>query len=463
MSRSGPGIGICISADRVTATPGRGAPGRTGWSAELHAPEGTSWPSLEAALSALAAVTDGESRALYVALAAPLIELRTIALPPLDEEALHLLLSRHAGRYFLGARGPQVVGALREEAATRSTGASDGSTARPVMVAAAAARLVTAIETAAHASGWQVAAIVPLEAAVAAAVGSRDGGELCVLAVQGADTMDVLDVAAGSLRGVRRLRGGAADSALLTQLTAGKRTHVVGATDAALAATLADRGLSAARGTDASEELARVAARGAPLAAGPILASDDLRATRAARQARLARWLWGAAAALLVATAGLEWWGVSRELAAVDAERALLRPTLGTTLVGRSTVETAYRRLGELQATEHDAPQWSRVVAALASDLPEGSFMTTFRGRGDSLVIDGLAERAAGVFESLERTPIFAGARSAAPVRREIQDGGTALEHFTIALRLAGLAPRPPSPAMTDVGPGPRSGPGSSR
>ena len=151
-------------------------------------------------------------------------------------------------------------------------------------------------------------------------------------------------------------------------------------------------------------------------------------------------------AALLLASAALERWGVERELRAVSAERALLKPKLGSTLVGRSSVETAYRRLADLQLADRRAPQWSRVIATLARDLPEGAYMTTVRGRGDSLVVDGLAERAAGVFESLERSTAFAGARSAAPVRREVQEGGEALEHYTIALRLAGL------PSTNEIG-----------
>jgi hypothetical protein len=37
--------------------------------------------------------------------------------------------------------------------------------------------------------------------------------------------------------------------------------------------------------------------------------------------------------------------------------------------------------------------------------------------------------------------------RSAAPVRREIQEDGTALDHFTIGARVAG--PAAPTPAST--------------
>ncbi len=446
MSRTGTGVGICITADRVTAG---GVGGRGGWAAELQPLEGASWPSLEQALKTLASSSGDVPRSLHVALAPPMIELRPITLPPLDDDALQVLLGRHANRYFLSARGPQVVGALREP---KQAGAES-----VVLAAAASARVVTAIESAAHAAGWQVAGIVPQEAAVAAAIGGRDGGALFILAVHGGGAMDALHAAGGALRGVRRLRAGAADIELVKALAAGQRVHLAGAADAELTAALAAHGITAVRGSDAGEELARIAARGAPLAPGPILVSEDVRAARAAQAARTARWMWGAAAALLLLGAGLERWGVEREIAAVEAERATLRPKLGSTLVGRSTVESAYRRLADLQSAERGSPQWSKVVATLAEELPDGAFITTFRGRGDSLVVDGLAERAAGVFEALERSKAFAGARSAAPVRREVQNGGDALEHFTIALRLAGIQAAPTSTPGSAT-PAPRTG-----
>lgn len=54
------------------------------------------------------------------------------------------------------------------------------------------------------------------------------------------------------------------------------------------------------------------------------------------------------------------------------------------------------------------------------------------------MVVDGLAERARRVFDALEKANGLAGVRAAAPVRRELQDGGTAaLEHFVIAALVA--------------------------
>jgi len=119
----------------------------------------------------------------------------------------------------------------------------------------------------------------------------------------------------------------------------------------------------------------------------------------------------------------------------VQAQRAALRPQISSTLVGRTTVETAFRQLASLRAAERTAPDWAGILAALSEHVPEDAFLTAFRGRGDSVVVDGLAAHAARVFDAIERTPGLTGVRAAAPVRREAPSGGGAMEHFTIAAR----------------------------
>jgi hypothetical protein len=47
--------------------------------------------------------------------------------------------------------------------------------------------------------------------------------------------------------------------------------------------------------------------------------------------------------------------------------------------------------------------------------------------------MEGLAPHAARVFDALERTSELTQVRAGAPVRREVQEDKTALEHFTIA------------------------------
>jgi Tfp pilus assembly protein PilN len=99
-------------------------------------------------------------------------------------------------------------------------------------------------------------------------------------------------------------------------------------------------------------------------------------------------------------------------------------------------VEAAFRQLATLGAAQRTAARWSEVVAALSDKLDEDAYLTAFRGRGDSVVVDGLAEHAARAFDAVEKTPGLVSVRAAAPVRREAPSGGPALERFTIAALL---------------------------
>jgi Tfp pilus assembly protein PilN len=104
-------------------------------------------------------------------------------------------------------------------------------------------------------------------------------------------------------------------------------------------------------------------------------------------------------------------------------------------MVGRNTVDAAYRHLATLTAIERTSPQWSGVIANLSESVPDDAYLSAIRGRGDSLLVDGLASHAARVFDAVEKTSGLVDVRAAAAVRRELQDDGKALEHFTIAAR----------------------------
>jgi Tfp pilus assembly protein PilN len=143
------------------------------------------------------------------------------------------------------------------------------------------------------------------------------------------------------------------------------------------------------------------------------------------------------AAALFVAAALIQLWGVHHQLDLVRAERASIRPQLSLTLVGRTTVDATYRHLAALSAAERAAPQWSSVIASLSESIPEEAHLTAIRARADSILVDGLADHAARVFDALEKTNGMFDVKAASPVRRELQDGGGTLDHFTIAARVA--------------------------
>jgi len=77
------------------------------------------------------------------------------------------------------------------------------------------------------------------------------------------------------------------------------------------------------------------------------------------------------------------------------------------------------------------------VIASLTDALPDDAHLLALRTRDDSVVVDGVADHAARVFDALEKADGLTGVRAAAAVRREIQEGGAdALEHFVIAARV---------------------------
>jgi Tfp pilus assembly protein PilN len=140
---------------------------------------------------------------------------------------------------------------------------------------------------------------------------------------------------------------------------------------------------------------------------------------------------------LAVVGAALQLWGVHRQLDIVRAERAQLAPRLSATLIGRTSVEAVTRNVMGLNAVERASPGWAHTIGTLTSALPDGAYLTAFRTRGDSIVVEGLAQQASDVFNAMEQLPQLANVRAGAPVRRELQDDMTPLERFTIiALQL---------------------------
>jgi len=410
------------------------------WRTELEPPaaDANSWPSLASALVFLAKKL-GQPASLDISLMPPFTEVRRLALPPLGRDEMQRVLSRGASRYFVGARGPQVVGA--SPTAKRRRGEM-----QPVVAAAASARLVEAIRSAAEAAGFTIASIAPAESAWAA-------GALAlwpVFARQSAfavlcqdDRTHVLELDGKRLVGVRRFRDGSADAQLIADtVSPGARVGIAGESRSRheLAAALNVYGVNASvasgEWSSASERPELLAAHFAGGDAGPTLRAENDVAIERAGGRRLALNLAGAAAALLLLSAGTELWGVKRQLAQVRAERERLRPEIASTLLGRSTVDATYRELSALSAIERAAPHWTTVLVTLSESVPEDAFLTTIRARQDSLIIDGMAPHAKKVFDAMQSTSGLLDVKASAPVRRETQDDGVSLEHFAIAARV---------------------------
>jgi hypothetical protein len=454
--------GVAISPTQLCAVDMRlrGAGDRP-WRADLESPTADlgPWTSLIAAFAELARALGGQPGALAISLMPPFTEVRRIALPPLGRDEMQRVLSRGASRYFVGARGPQVVGA--SPATRRRRGEM-----LPVVAASASARLVDAIRAAAEGAGFTIESIAPAESAWASAAFAlwpAFARQSAFVIVCQDERTHVLELDGKRLVGVRRFRGGSADAQLIADtVTPGARVGIAGDARARheLAAAL---NLHAVNASSAGGDWGSAAAHPEVLAAhfaggdaGPALRAEDDVAIERAGVRRLAWSLGAAAAGLLLLSAGIELWGVKRQLADVRAERARLRPELASTLVGRSTLDATYRELSALNAMEGGTPHWSSVIVTLSQSVPEDAFLTAIRARADSLIIDGMAPHAKKVFDAMQGTSGLLDVKASAPVRRETQDDGVALEHFAIAARLE-PARKPAKPVTAPVSAGPSS------
>ena len=447
--------GIAISATELCAADIRlrDAASRT-WRVPLEPPpaENGHWPSLAVAFAELARTLGVTQGTLAISLLPPFTEARRLELPPLRDDEMQRVLARTAPRYFVSAKSPQIVGASL--AGKRSRG-----TPTPVIAAAAPMRLVAAIRHAAQQSGWTIEIVAPAESAwadAALAMWPSFARQSAYVLVAHDDRADLMRLDEGRLMDVRRFRGAAVDAAMIADtIGPSARVGVFGVPSRArqLSAALSAHGVSA---SPATGEWASIAERPEDVAAhfsgsevGPQLRSEDSVALERARLNTVTWRVFATAAALFVLAAGIELWGVHRQLRLVREERARIRPQIASTMVGRTTVDAAYRHLTALAGVERVAPRWSAVIGTLSDAIPEDAFLLSIRTRDDSVVVDGLAERARRVFDALEKADGLVGVKAAAPVRRELQEGGTeALEHFAIAARV-----NPPSakPAKTTL------------
>ncbi len=449
--RSAASVGIAVSAAELCAVFTRpGSATAHTWRAPLapvNGDVGAVWPDLVAALRTLAAESGVSNGSLRIALMPPLAEVQFVHTPPLADEPLRQLLTRNASRYFVQARGAQVVGIAPRPAVRRTDRKrSNAADPAPRLAVSAATRLLQTLYDSSRAAGWQVDVIVPAVAAwseAAAQFSDRNVSVTTLLVVHDTHT-DLLRLNRDQLIAMRRLRAGDADSAEIAQEHAvfGGPLLLVGAAQprTVLERALQARGLPVRVPTVGEREL--IAAPDALAAAHvqstltPALVTDAKRAVRARAIRSLTTRMFAGAAALALIGAALQLWDTRRELEAVRAERELLRPQLATTLVGRSTVETAFRQLAVLAAAERDAAAWSTVIGGVSEQLPAEAHLTGFRGRADTVGIDGLAMYAARVFDSIEQVPQLSGVHASAPVRRETTPEGEAFERFQITALL---------------------------
>ena len=445
-------IGVAIAPDRLwaAAASAQVLPLRRTAGGEIRErplePLGTAaaWPDLEDAFRDLREELAPQGGTLAITLLPPIVRLRRLDLPPLTDSETRGVIERGASKYFTGVREPQVAGISRVTHRLRRSGS--------VIAAAAPARMVSAVLDAARAAGWTVSAVRPAHAAWVAgarAQWSELGREVAQLAVLRDDATELLRLERGAIAGVRQFGGistrvdqlveaviesgtGAAPLPLLTIGSDERRRLLVGP----LGARGVELGDRAAEWRAVSESPEAMAAAFAHDARELDLLPPRAHAVRNAAARRRTLQLAGAAMAFVTIGAAAQLWDVRRELASVQARRAEIRDAVNGASEARATIESLRRRLTALEPLESNATRWSAVLAQVASYLPRDAYLVDVRAAADSMVLDGVASRAAGVFDRLARAPAIASVRPAGSIRRDITDAGATIERFSLAARI---------------------------
>lgn len=343
------------------------------------------------------------SARLAVTLLPPLVQVRVLRFPRLRLPEIGGVITRDVAKYFPDVRVPQVV------AVSRLPGGRAGNIA--VLVAVAPAWILEGISEAAHDAGCTIVSFEPAHVGWARWAGIRSAS---LVVVTEGTRAELIRTERGRLLEVRRIPVARID------------------------ATLAEMGGGAAAvfGEAESAEAAEIAALHAGANMELELVSDSEVAARSRRTRRLAMRLWAAVAAGLVLALGLHRTVLLHELGVLENGRAAQRMAVESALAAREASLGVRARLDALAETETGAHSWSAILNELASGLPGDSYLTSLRGTADSIVIDGVARRAAGVFEGLQSATRLTAVRPAGPIRQEVRDSGPPIERFTASATL---------------------------
>ena len=406
-----------------------------------HAANEVGWPSLARALGELRAELGLEGGRLDIALLPPLAEARRLELPRAAAAQVRRLLAREAERLFIGARGPQLTGALP---------VARGGSPTPMLAAAAATPVVQAVFSAAEAAGWHVDTIVPAHGAWLAGLASLGCVRERELALVAAcdDGLHILRLRDGALVALRRLPawslGAPAFGAALRERLDPPAEHGVSASAFRVAIlgppVLRERVLAVLAESGAQalplpfDDASAFAAAFAGVARGPCLTTDARRAAARSRSRRLLlRWL-TLAAGVAATAAGTELWGIHRDLSAVRQERRRIAAAVSAALERREALEQAFAQAAAVANLASAGRRWSEELVALAEMLPGDAYLRGFVAEGDSITLYVVARDGAAVMKALAAPAAVVDARLVAPIRQMESPGGSTAEE--VALRL---------------------------
>lgn len=362
----------------------------------------TPWPErFQLAMNELVTRCGTSHLALRMAILPPLLRHRFVSLPAIAAEDARRVLRRDAGRYFCGVKTEQEVAVTRKR-----RGAALGAAAADIALLDAMERAVT------NAGAELVAVFSAYDVWARIACDSMAGPQASAVsaAVIGATRYDRLTIERRQLLALRY----------------GPARHFDGKADIAI--------------PDDESWRQRTAAAAATDRSAVPLVLERLREARAQLLWREARW-WGVAAVLLLALAGaLDLWGLGRERDALRIVRQAEREATSGAVTLRETATLRARHLEALTLARHSAPRWTPLLAQLAETLPADAYLTGLQAAADSIIIEGVAGSAAGVFNALHEMRGIAQVRALAPIRHERVDGEAAIERFVIGLQLASTA-----------------------
>jgi hypothetical protein len=371
---------------------------------------------------------------LRVALLPPLCEVRLIELPPLRPEEVDQVLRREAGRHFLG-RGRSLVVGGRGFASSK-----EGRT--PVLGAAAPRALVEALQRGVESRGWELERIVPAHAAWLQALdeaapiqGAGGNAPRLVVAVEG-DTVHLMRYSKDAPDQLRRLP--VSDLGGL-QEAAGPgpgRAVVLGAQDirATLARALTESGWQHVEPKGSASARAQAARHAGDSL--PELVPAPLASARREQSRQLTSRLAAAAVVTLTAAAAVHLWGTAKEVRTVEEERAELRTAVRPAIEARDSLDRMTERLAGLEGLARESSRWTFSLVELAVLLPPETYLISLRAAGDTVVVEAEGGRAGDALEALRGAPSFRDVRQEGAIQRELEEGTTSRERFTISALL---------------------------
>jgi len=415
-SVTSPVYGVALSStDMVavrTSSARSAAPVR--WRTPLPPITGSTWPGLRDAVRRLVAEVSPDTRdaapRLRIALLSPLVEVRAVTIPPVADDDARRLLARAASRHFLDVRDPVVVGVAPSVVREAAPGARIATR----LAAAVPLRLLRALHDAVREAGAEVEVVVP-----AIAAWCRTSTGTVALRVPQPEWQELVVASAGTPVSVRRFRL-AGDEAAITEAVGALSMQVMTDPAEAAAAALVAHG---------SPETSGDRSASWPMAFSLTPEAGTPSAGTTSRTTMLAV----AAGALVLAAIGLQEVDVRRELAAIRAERARLASAMG----GRGSAD-ATREVAQALDALPDT-RWAAALVRITAALPDDAHLTRVQARGDTLMLVGVATRAASAFAALASVPEFARIEATAPVRRETTTDDEVVERFAFAVRLTSV------------------------